>query len=118
MDDLQDKDWLDERLAASAYLPDDGFTARVVEGLPQRPRRAFNRRTLILFVAVFTSICLIASQSIPLFQMVVGLVAGGSLDHLVGLIGKSLHQPIFLAGCGGAMALLTLSAYPFLKRLA
>jgi hypothetical protein len=103
MDDLQDKDWLDERLAASAYLPDDGFTARVVEGLPQRPR---------------TSICLIASQSIPLFQMVVGLVAGGSLDHLVGLIGKSLHQPIFLAGCGGAMALLTLSAYPFLKRLA
>jgi hypothetical protein len=118
MDDLQEKDWLDQRLAATAYLPDDGFTVRVVEKLPHRPRRAFSRRTFILFVATFAAICLVASQLIPLFQAAVGLVAEGSLDHLVAVIGKSLQQPAVLLGCGGGMALLTLGAYPLLKRLA
>jgi hypothetical protein len=49
MDEKSQEDWLDRRLhEAAPYIPDDGFTARVLQQLPARRRRAEFLRPLIL----------------------------------------------------------------------
>ena len=117
MDD-QDLDWLDERLAAESYIPDHGFTARLMDSLPKRTTRAIKRRTLILFASGFAAVCLMAVQIIPLLQAVIQLVSGGTVDNVMEVVAMRLRQPAFLFECGAAVGLLSLASIPFLRRWA
>ena len=50
MDQVNQEDWLDRQLREAApYIDDDGFTARVLQKLPQPQRRHQSLRAIILF---------------------------------------------------------------------
>jgi hypothetical protein len=115
---MEDKDWLDRRLAADNYIPDEGFTARVVERLPAERASSFAARRCILAVAAFVAVCLAAAQVIPLFRALQQFVAHHSVaETLTGFISLT-HQPFVLMGVGAGMTVLAFASIPLLRRWA
>jgi hypothetical protein len=113
---VDNNDWLDERLAVKAYLPDDGFTARVLERLPQTQPLAVVERRRILAVSSALAALLFVAQT---FAMLRG--GGPAIGHLLSPefaseVAALSRQPIVFAGISGGMALLGLSVVPFLRR--
>ena len=52
MDQVNQEDWLDRKLREAApYIDDSGFTARVLQQLPHRPKRPQLMRAAILFIS-------------------------------------------------------------------
>jgi hypothetical protein len=113
---MDDKDWLDQRLEAGTYIPDDGFTARVVTRLPKRESRAVIVRRQILFLSTFLAVCLGAVQVIPLVRQMEALAGQYSLGHLVDLGTAYLHQPLGLAIAAGIAIAASLALVPLLRR--
>lgn len=56
MDEPLQEDWLDARLREEApYIDDGGFTALVMQKLPNRPQRPSLRGLLLLFITLLAS---------------------------------------------------------------
>jgi hypothetical protein len=115
---MEDHDWLDQRLAADNYLPDEGFTARVMERLPAKRTRPMRTREGILAVAAFAAICLAAVQVVPLFQNIQQFATHHPIQEMVLGLAGFLQQPMVLAGAGLGMTLLTVASIPLLRRWA
>jgi hypothetical protein len=113
----QDRDWLDERIAVSNYIPDDGFTARVVRSLPKPSAEpALSQRTMILMVSTLLAMALIVLQVGPLIQSINHFVAHTIRGESVVQIAKWIQEPavLFSGACG--LTLLGVAAIPFLRR--
>lgn len=115
---MEDQDWLDQRLAADNYIPDEGFTTRVVGGLGVERASSLAARRRILAVAAFVAICLAAAQIVPLFRALQQFVLHHSIaETLTGLIGLT-HQPFVLVGLGTGLTVLAFASIPLLRRWA
>jgi hypothetical protein len=113
---MDDRDWLDQRLASGTYLPDDGFTARVVGQLADTRARDLVRRQRILAVASVLALALVIVQIVPLIHDIQVLVAGMSLQGLVATVGTHAHDWIFQAGAAGVMTLVALGSVALVRR--
>lgn len=87
-----DPDQLDELLASEPYLDDDGFTARVMEGLP-RPRR--DLRPLVLW-------CSAAAAGVTALLVLPGAVQAG-LAALSAVALPAAVAPGLLVGAAAAV---------------
>jgi hypothetical protein len=115
---VHDNDWLDQRLAAKDYLPDDGFTAQVMERLPQKqPASAGQLRWRILSLSVALAFGVFVLQVLPLFREINPLAARffspEGLAHLVALC----EQPTVLYSAAAGIVLLGFATIPILNRL-
>jgi hypothetical protein len=115
----RDNDWLDDRLASAAYLPDDGFTVRVITQLPKpKGSYALGIRGYILLVSSVICLALVAILIGPLVTTLNEMASHYSplaeMGRLVGL----LRQPAALYAAEGISAIGTLIALPFLRRWA
>jgi hypothetical protein len=113
----QDRDWLDERLTMSNYIPDDGFTARVVSRLPEsRPQKARSFRSFILLLSGLVAAVLALVQIVPVFRnlnhVALRYLTGDSLGHVASFV----QQPVYLYSAAGCMGLLAIVSIPFLRR--
>ena len=113
----EDRDWLDQRMALNNYIPDDGFTARVVGRLPKARAHAMAApRRRILFVSAFLAFCLVLVQIVPLVRGIDQLASHFSLAwplaHFLGLV----RQPAVLLAAAGGVIVLGFASVPFLRR--
>ncbi len=115
---MDNHDWLDERLAADSYIPDDGFTARVVRRLPARSTRAEVQRRRILMISAFVAFCLVAVQLVPLFDSARQFLIHHSPVDLLGEMIELAQRPAVVLRAAAAMAVLALVSIPFLRRWA
>jgi len=114
---MQNQDWLDERIAVQNYIPDDGFTARVVSRLPQaRADAVAILRSRILFLSAFLAFCLLLVQIIPLAQGLQHLASRYSPADFIGQLAALVQQPAVLYGGAGCVILLGFASIPFLRR--
>ena len=113
---MDDRDWLDRRLAAGTYVPDDGFTARVVGRLSVNRAREITRRRQILAIAAILATALILVQIIPLAHALQQLVAGQSIPGLIGAIGANMHGYLLPVSAAVAMTALALGSISLLRR--
>ena len=118
-------DWLDARLQEDQYLPDDGFTARVMQRLPasspldERRRLLLFTPFLVLASALFgmEGLCAIIRSNHELRSL------GGQLRHsasyvdVFSVLAYLLEQPTVLFGCLGVMAMAAYLGSPSLRRL-
>ncbi len=81
-------DWLDSRLAEDRYLPDDGFTARVMQQVT--PAAALGERRRLALMAPFV---LLASVIFGLESLVALLGEKSELFSLGTRINPVLHSP-------------------------
>jgi hypothetical protein len=115
----EDRDWLDERIAATNYIPDDGFTAKVVGRLPKtRSNAAELFRWRILFVTTFLALCLFAVQMVSVAQGVNQWITRDSLVKTVGQVAAFVQQPGVIYSAAGCVMLLGFASIPFLRRWA
>ena len=112
-----DQDWLDSRLAAESYLPDQGFTARVVSSLPHKPRTVVSLRVVILCGTGLLAFWLFLWQLPPVLQSV-GHSLGGrySVGINLGLLSAELQQPMVLFSLAGILLTVGVGSIPFLRR--
>ena len=112
----QHHDWLDQHLAASPYIPDDGFTARVITHLPKKAAPAISLRQRILFLSAFLSTCLVAVLIGPLVSLISESTSraaqAGTVDHVIGLA----QQPMVLYCVAGGLLVASVASIPFLRR--
>lgn len=114
-----ERDWLDERLAAQDYLPDDGFTGRVVGLLPKmRARAAELLRWRILFISALLSTCLLAVQIMPLARGINQMFLQYSPMETVGQLSRLLQQPDVIFGGAAGIVILGFASIPLLRRWA
>jgi hypothetical protein len=114
----EDRDWLEDRMAMNNYIPDDGFTARVVERLPKtRSQPMASLRWRILFVSAFLAFCLIVVQIVPLVSGLDQLGWHYSFAPSLGpVLGSWVRQPTVILGGAGCVVLLAFASIPFLRR--
>jgi len=99
------------------YIPDDGFTARVVDRLPRsRAGAAEVLRWRILLVSAFLAFCLVIVQIVPLArdldQLASAYSPGETFRHLLGLI----RQPAVMLGGAVCVIVAGFASIPFLRR--
>ena len=115
----QDRDWLDERIAVQNYIPDDGFTAGVVNRVAKtRADAAGIVRRRILFLTTFLAACLLVVQMVPLADGVSHLASRYSPLEAMKELAALLHQPGVVFGGAGCVILLGIASIPFLRRWA
>lgn len=110
---MDDQDWLDAQLVVDRYIPDDGFTGRVVGRLPKRGATAGALRQRILFVSAFLAMCLVAVQIVPLFRSIEFFVSRHSPMESLVRLAVWAEQPIVVACAAGGMIALAVAAIPF-----
>jgi hypothetical protein len=115
---MENLDWLDERLAVDRYIPDDGFTARVVSRLPERRSMAVIVRRRILFVSVFLAVCLGAVQVVPLVLTVERFLALHSPIEAFVRLAAFAEQPFVLVCAAAGIIALSFASIPLLRRWA
>ena len=115
----EDRDWLDDRIAVGNYIPDDGFTARVVSRLPKvRSSAAEALRWRILFISALLAGGLLVAQMISLAHGVTYLISRDSLAGVLGQLALFLEQPRVLYGGAAGIVILGFASIPFLRRWA
>ena len=112
-----DQDWLDRRLAAESYLPDDGFTSRVVDRLPKAPHRTFSFRRRILMCSWLLAFCLFLVLFVSALQTTQHVLASLSTASVLTRFAGELRQPYVLLCAATGAALLGLGTLRFLERL-
>ncbi len=117
----QEHDWLDERLAEMPYLPDGGFTERVVSHLPQSIRTDAGRvRRRILTIATGSALALglvLAVRDVPsLVHTMTPLANAAPFTHAAGYLVEWARQPMFFYGGAAAITLSSFAILPFLRR--
>lgn len=112
---MDDRDWLDRRLQAGAYLPDDGFTARVLERLPA-PRRALVLRRRILAVAALVAGGLALVLVLPLVHSIQQALAGHSLNGIAAVVATCARQVPFQVGAVAVTIILALASLSAARR--
>ncbi len=115
---MDDKDWLDERLASGVYIPDDGFTGRVVNRLPKIYSREAKLRLRILFTAALLAVCLAALQIVPLVREIEMVGGQYSLAQMMNSGLSYLQKPTFVLGVAATILVSTLASIPLLRRWA
>jgi hypothetical protein len=115
---MEDQDWLDRRLAAGHYVPDEGFTSRVVERLPDRRTRPVMARQWILAATAFLAICLAAAQIVPLFRDMQQFAAHHPVANQLLAIVDFAERPFVLFGIAASLTALAFASIPFLRRWA
>ncbi len=101
MDRINQEDWLDQRLREAApYIDDAGFTARVLQQLPSRPRHLQAVRAAILFLsailasglsfvlsgnAQFIAVSVERVASLPILWLLAIIAAVGAIITSAGL---------------------------------
>jgi hypothetical protein len=113
-----DNDWLDQRLAVKdTYIPDEGFTARVMGHVPKKqPATAGRIRWRVLSISVAIAFCLFVLQIVPLLQNLNPLLTHyTSPDALNDLI-MLCQSPAVLFSIAGSVILLGFAAIPLLRR--
>ena len=113
---MEDQDWLDRRLAVDKYIPDEGFTARVIDRLPAQQSRSLVMRCRILAAAAFLAVCLVAVQIGPLFHSIRQLMADHSVAEIFGLVATIAQRPVFLFSVAAGMTILAVASIPLLRR--
>ena len=113
-----DQDWLDQRLASENYLPDDGFTARVVAQLPQKRKAALPVRGWILGGSGLLAFCLFVLQVFPLIRSLAAFSPTARITIAPAQLESFLQQPALLLGAMVCAILLTVGALSVLRRLA
>lgn len=116
----QDRDWLDDRLAAGNYIPDDGFTSKVLAELPGNARKIEAQRRWILAgafavaagVAISMTIADAGNWALAFSRLLSGIFQAGNVAHFTAL----LEQPTGLLGLAAVAATLTAASIPFLRR--
>jgi hypothetical protein len=115
----QDGDWLDSQLAETSYVPDDGFTASVLQNLPKAPARPVSIRTKVMLAAGFVACCilfLLLPGALEAARQFAGNPAVTSTFSKTA--GSLLHQPIVFYSSIGAIVALLIAAVPLAKRWA
>jgi hypothetical protein len=107
---MDDNDWLDQRLASSSYISDDGFTARIVIQASAERKQSLKSRRVILAVTGVLAVILTLWQSLNLARSIQQLQPGKSIGGLIAEAGKLV--PNFTI-CAGAAAFLTVCALVF-----
>ncbi len=115
---MDDQDWLDRQLAADNYIPDQGFTAGVVERLVTDRANSLAARRRILTAAAFVAFCLAAAQIMPLFRSLEHFAAHHSITEIFADVASLTHQPFFVVSIGAGMTVLALASIPLLRRWA
>jgi hypothetical protein len=117
----QDTDWLDDKLGVNNYIPDDGFSARVVDQLPQAwlsNAESMRRGILILcgFFAAGVAVGMLAMQIGPLKQAVSVLLSRSSMMAALNHFMLMMHEPVVLYSVSGGLFILAFAAIPLLRR--
>ena len=121
-------DWLDSRLAEDAYLPDEGFTARVMQQLPSQPLLDERRRFLLFAPFIVIACALFGMGSLnalwrgqaELFRL--GSQLRPAFRHSVSYLDSFsalaywLEQPAVWLGCIGSFLLIAYLGSPSLRR--
>jgi hypothetical protein len=115
---MEDQDWLDRRLTADNYIPDEGFTARVMERLPVKQPQAVVLRQRILAASAFVAACLIALQIVPLFHTFEHLAAHHPITGLFLGLATLIQQPLILVAAAAGMTFVAVASIPLLRRWA
>jgi hypothetical protein len=113
----RDKDWLDDRLVSAAYLPDDGFTVRVIAQLPKANRAyALGIRGYILLISSVICLALVAILIGPLVATLLQVASHYSATEETGRFVGLLRQPLAVYGAEAVSVVGTIIALPFLRR--
>jgi len=117
----QDTDWLDDKLGVNNYIPDDGFSARVVDQLPQAwlsNAESMRRGILILcgFFAAGVAVGMLAMQIGPLKQAVSFLLSRSSMMAALNHFMLMMHEPVVLYSVSGGLFIVAFAAIPLLRR--
>jgi hypothetical protein len=115
---MEDHDWLDQRMAVDAYVPDDGFTARVIERLPAKRPRAVVLRQRILAASVFLAVCLMALHVVPLVYNLEQFTAHHSPLEMFARVATFILQPVVQVRAAIAIVVLAFASIPLLRRWA
>ncbi len=115
---MDDQDWLEQRLAIDKYIPDDGFTAGVIDRLPAPQARPMVARRLILVASAFTAVCLAAVLIMPLFHTIQEFTARRPVAGIFLGLTSLIQKPAFLISAAVGMTALAFASIPLLRRWA
>jgi hypothetical protein len=113
---MEDRDWLDQRLASATYVPDDGFTARVVGRLAAEQAQTMKVRSVILAVAALLALALMLVQAVALARSVRPLRPSQSVADFIAFVGTHAGSFAFLTGVAVAMSVFTVALLFFARR--
>ena len=103
------------------YIPDDGFTARVVEQLPESRLNEVGRlrKGILVLSGVFAAglaTGLLAMQIGPFRQSVDIVFSRSAMIAAMNHLALVLEQPAVVYGVSGGLVILGFAAIPFLRR--
>jgi hypothetical protein len=116
-------DWLDARLQEDQYLPDQGFTARVMDRLPASP--VLDPRRRLLFLAPFLLLACVTvwvqtlstrPELVAFARNFRSLLRHADFLQVFSTLAYLLEQPTVLFGCLGAGILAAYLGSPTLRR--
>ncbi len=105
---MDDHDWLDQRLASGGYVPDDGFTARVLDRASAKRARSLHLRRVILMCAAVLAGALVLVQSVALARSIQQLRLGQSISDLIAFARAHATSVGFDAGVAAVLSLVAL----------